>query len=49
VVHDETGAVATAAGLPAVGDTTETAVRLRAGRIIARADTRGACHAAASA
>jgi hypothetical protein len=49
VVHDERGTVATAAGLPAVGDMTETAIRVRAGRIIARADTRGACHAAASA
>jgi AcrR family transcriptional regulator len=49
VVHDEKGAVAKAAGLPAVGDMTESAIRVRAGRIIARADTRGACHAAASA
>jgi AcrR family transcriptional regulator len=49
VVHDPAAAIATAAGLPAVGHTTETAVRIRSGRIIARADTRGACHAAASA
>lgn len=49
VVHDEDGALARATGLPAVGDTTETAVRVRAGRIVARADTRGAGHAAASA
>jgi AcrR family transcriptional regulator len=49
VVHDETGAIAAAAGVPAVHDATETAVRVRAGRIIARADTRGACHTVASA
>jgi AcrR family transcriptional regulator len=49
VIHDTTGALATAAGLPAVGDTTETAIRIRDRRITARADTRGACHAAATA
>ncbi|RCG28640.1 TetR/AcrR family transcriptional regulator [Sphaerisporangium album] len=49
VVHDESGAVAAAAGVPAVGDDTETAVRVAGGRVVARADGRGACHAAASA
>ncbi|WP_214415727.1 TetR/AcrR family transcriptional regulator [Sphaerisporangium fuscum] len=49
VVHDPGGAVAAAAGVPAVGDGTEVAVRVRDGRIVARADHRGACHAAASA
>lgn len=48
VVFDEPGAVAEAAGLPAVGDGTEAAVRIENGRIVARADGRGACHAAAS-
>jgi hypothetical protein len=49
VVHDESGAIAAAAGVPAVHDAIETAVRIHAGRIVARADGRGACHAAASA
>jgi hypothetical protein len=49
VVHDESGVVAAAAGVPTVSDATETAVRIEAGRIVARADGRGACHAAASA
>ncbi|MFC4534433.1 TetR/AcrR family transcriptional regulator [Sphaerisporangium dianthi] len=49
VVHDETGAVAAAAGVPAVSDETEVAVRVSSGRVRARADGRGACHAAASA
>ncbi|MEU9888829.1 TetR/AcrR family transcriptional regulator [Sphaerisporangium sp. NPDC051011] len=49
VVLDESGAVAAAAGVPSAGDATETAVRVAAGRIAARADGRGACHAAASA
>lgn len=49
VVYDESGAVATAAGVPAVSDGTEAAVRVEAGRIVARADGRGACHSAASA
>lgn len=48
IVHDETGALAAAAGVPAVSDGTESAVRIRSGRIIARADGYGACHAAAS-
>ncbi len=49
VVFDESGALAAAAGVPAVSDATETAVRIAAGRVVARADGFGACHAAASA
>ena len=49
VVFDESGALAAAAGVPAVSDATETAVRIEAGRIVTRADGFGACHAAASA
>ncbi|MQA16458.1 MAG: TetR family transcriptional regulator [Pseudonocardiaceae bacterium] len=49
VVHDESGAVAAAAGVPAVSDETEAAVRVEASRIVARADGRGACHATAPA
>ncbi len=48
VVLDETGRLAGAAGLPAVSDVTETAVRIRAGRIVARAEGPGAGHAAAA-
>jgi AcrR family transcriptional regulator len=48
VVHDETAALAAAAGVPAVSDATETAVRVTAGRVTAHADGHGACHAAAS-
>jgi AcrR family transcriptional regulator len=47
LVHDESRAVAAAAGVRAVSDETEVAVRVRAGRIVARADGRGACHAVA--
>jgi AcrR family transcriptional regulator len=47
VVLDEPGAVAAAAGVPAVSDATEAAVRVKAGRVVARADGYGACHAAA--
>ncbi|MEV6303053.1 TetR/AcrR family transcriptional regulator [Actinoplanes sp. NPDC051861] len=46
VVLDEGGVVAAAAGL-SVGDDTEEAVRVRGGRIVARARGRGAGHAAA--
>jgi AcrR family transcriptional regulator len=49
VVFDESGALAAAAGVSAVSDATEAAVRIEAGRVVARADGRGACHAAASA
>lgn len=48
VVCDESGTLAAAAGVPAVSDATEAAVRIEAGRIVARADGRGAGHAAAS-
>lgn len=48
VVHDPSGALAAATGTPAVSDATEAAVRIQAGRITARADGHGACHAAAS-
>lgn len=47
VVHDPTGAVAAAAGVRSVGDETEVAVRIEGGRIVARAEGFGACHAAA--
>lgn len=49
IVLDDTGVLARAAGVPAVSDATETAIRIRAGRIIARADGYGATHAAAAA
>jgi len=42
-------AVAHAVGVQDAGDDTEAAVRVRAGRIVARADGRGAGHAAATA
>ncbi|MEU4409053.1 TetR/AcrR family transcriptional regulator [Streptosporangium sp. NPDC023963] len=48
VVLDDSGALAAAAGVPAVSDATEAAVRVEAGRIVVRADGRGACHTAAS-
>ncbi|MGX1885113.1 TetR family transcriptional regulator [Streptomyces sp. NPDC055287] len=49
VVYDASGALARAVGVPAVSDGTEAAVRVAGGRIVARADGRGACHAAAAA
>ena len=49
VIHDESGALAAATGVSAISDATESAVRIRAGRIVACADGYGACHAAASA
>jgi AcrR family transcriptional regulator len=49
VVCDESGALAAAAGVPAVSDGTEAAVRIAAGRIVARADGFGAGHAIAAA
>jgi AcrR family transcriptional regulator len=49
VGYDGSGAIATAAGIRAAGDRTEAAVRIRGGRIAARAEGRGACHAVASA
>lgn len=48
VVCDESGTLAAAAGVLSVSDATETAVRIESGRIIARAEGYGACHAAAS-
>ncbi|XVQ08187.1 TetR family transcriptional regulator [Spirillospora sp. CA-255316] len=48
IVMDETGEAAAAAGVPAVSDATETAVRIESGRIVARAEGFGACHAAAT-
>ncbi|WP_305782426.1 hypothetical protein [Symbioplanes lichenis] len=47
-MHDESGALAAAAGVAAVSDATESAVRVRDGRIVARADGYGACHAVAA-
>ena len=47
IVADES--VAAAAGVSAVSDATESAVRINGGRIVARADGYGACHTAASA
>jgi AcrR family transcriptional regulator len=43
VVLDGAGTVAAAAGVPAVGDATEVALRVRGGRIVTRADGFGAC------
>lgn len=48
IVCDDTGALAAAAGLPAVSDATEAAVHVDGGRLVARADGVGACHSAAS-
>ena len=48
LVHDDTGALAAAAGPAAGDDTTQFAVRISGGRIVARADGYGAGHAAAS-
>lgn len=48
VVCDETGALAAAADLPAVSDGTEAAAWVRAGRLTACADGRGAGHAVAA-
>lgn len=47
VVDDDRGFLAAAAGVPAVDADTETVVRVSAGRVVARADGYGACHAAA--
>ncbi|MDT7800672.1 MAG: hypothetical protein QOI78_4105 [Actinomycetota bacterium] len=48
IVSDAGGALAAAAGVTAVSDATETAVRVENGRIVARAEGFGACHAAAT-
>ncbi|MFF0307488.1 TetR family transcriptional regulator [Streptosporangium sp. NPDC004379] len=49
VVLDDHALAAAALGLPGVGDATEAAVRVRGGRIVARAEGRGAAHAVATA
>jgi AcrR family transcriptional regulator len=49
LVLDDRGLLASAVGLPDAHDATEAAVRLRDGRIVARAEGRGAAHAAATA
>ena len=49
LIHDETGRLAAAAGVSAVSDATETAVRIESGRIVLRAEGFGACHAVAAA
>lgn len=46
---DDRALVAAAIGLPAADDATEAAVRIANGRIVARAEGRGAAHAAATA
>ncbi|HSJ44184.1 MAG TPA: hypothetical protein VK923_05830 [Euzebyales bacterium] len=48
VVFDESAALALGAGVRAVSDT-DVAVRVQGRRIVARAEGRGACHAAATA
>ncbi|MPZ25894.1 MAG: TetR family transcriptional regulator [Micromonosporaceae bacterium] len=48
VVLDDHGAVATAAGVSDLSDETEVCVRVREGRVVARAEGRGAAHAATS-
>lgn len=47
LILDDGGTIASAIGIPDPGDATETAVRIHAGRIVARADGRGAGHAVA--
>ncbi|GIG87962.1 TetR/AcrR family transcriptional regulator [Plantactinospora endophytica] len=49
LVLDDRASIATAVGLPDVDDETEAAVRVENGRIVARAEGRGAGHAAATA
>jgi AcrR family transcriptional regulator len=49
LVLDDRSLTASAAGLPDADDTTEAAVRVHDGRIVARAEGRGAAHAAAAA
>ncbi|GIG09140.1 TetR family transcriptional regulator [Catellatospora coxensis] len=49
IVYDESGALAAAAGVDAVSDATESAVRVVSGRITARAEGYGACLAVAGA
>jgi len=47
IVCDAAGELAAAAGVTAVSDATEAAVRVEAGRIVTRAEGFGACHAVA--
>lgn len=47
IVHDEASRLAAACGVSGVSDATESAVRIQGGRIAARADGYGACHAIA--
>jgi AcrR family transcriptional regulator len=49
LVLDDPAGLASAIGLPGADDATEAAVRIRDGRIVARAEGRGAAHAAAAA
>lgn len=49
LVRNDCAVVAAALGLPEVGDEAETAVRIQDGAIRARAQGRGAAHAAAAA
>ncbi|MFI0353053.1 TetR/AcrR family transcriptional regulator [Actinomadura sp. 9N407] len=49
LVLDDGAAIASAIGIPDVGDSTEAAVRVQAGRIFARAHGRGAAYAVAIA
>ncbi|MEV1175437.1 helix-turn-helix domain-containing protein [Nonomuraea sp. NPDC049784] len=49
LVLDDHATIASAIGIPDIDDTTEAAVRIRAGKIVARAAGRGAAHAAATA
>ena len=49
LVLDDRALLASAGGIPDADDATEAAVRVQAGRIVARARGRGAAHAAATA
>ncbi len=49
VVCDATGSIAAAAGVPAVSDATEVAVRIAQGQVVSRAEGYGACHVVAAA
>jgi AcrR family transcriptional regulator len=49
LIHDEHGVLASEAGVSAISDATESAVRISNGRIVAQADGYGACHAASTA
>ncbi|MFC4854645.1 TetR/AcrR family transcriptional regulator [Actinophytocola glycyrrhizae] len=49
VACDGTGALAATAGVPAVSDTTEVAIRIAGGRVVSRAEGYGACHVVTTA